>query len=85
MAKHPSKKKTQQNDPANIDTLALSLEGLAAYDQATTLAITALGYVLQVQVVQPDLTLCTFDLEGMQYSGSGHVRSIQRHFGSRCA
>jgi hypothetical protein len=68
MAKQPSKKSAARDDSADIDRLALSLLELAAFDQASTTAMTALGYVLQVPIELPDITTCEFDLDGTHYS-----------------
>jgi hypothetical protein len=68
MAKQPSKKSAARDDSADIDRLALSLLELAAFDQASTVAMTALGYVLQVPIELPDITTCEFDLDGTHYS-----------------
>jgi hypothetical protein len=51
-----------------IDTLALSLRELAAYDQASAVVLTALGYVLEVPVPALDIRTCKFDIDNTHYS-----------------
>jgi hypothetical protein len=68
MAKQPPKKSAPRNETAEIDRLALGLQELAAFDQASTAAMTALGYVLLVPVELPDITTCEFDLDDTHYS-----------------